>query len=415
MTRHRIGIDLGGTKIEIAVLAPDGSERHRHRIDTPHGYQASLEGIASLVREAEAQLGVTATVGIGIPGVISPATGLVKNANSIALNGHAFDRDISALLGREVRVENDANCFALSEATRWRRRRPGHGVRRDPRHRLRRRRGDRRQGAARPQPRHRRMGPQPAALAAAGRNPGPQCWCGHSGCLETWIAGPSLARDCDGEGAHDASGIPARAAAGEARAQAALDRHADRLARGLAPRDQPARPRRDRAGRRAVQHGAPLHRAAAAGHRLRVQRLRAARRSCATGMAIRPACAARHGCGRLGDSRGAGMPMAASASWTSSMCAATVMPASATVCPSPRSQVPGVRRRPHRRPSRTVRADHRPHRLRRLLRQRREARPPGTCCASPSSSAAACAEWSPPPATSRGSTACAAPCRCSRR
>ena len=117
MTRHRIGIDLGGTKIEIAVLAPDGSERHRHRIDTPHGYQASLEGIASLVREAEALLGVTATVGIGIPGVISPATGLVKNANSIALNGHTFDRDISALLAREVRVENDANCFALSEAS----------------------------------------------------------------------------------------------------------------------------------------------------------------------------------------------------------------------------------------------------------------------------------------------------------
>ena len=116
MTPHRIGIDLGGTKIEIAVLAPDGSERHRRRIDTPHGYQASLEGIAGLVRDAEAQLGITATVGVGIPGVISPATGLVKNANSIALNGHTFDRDISALLGREVRVENDANCFALSEA-----------------------------------------------------------------------------------------------------------------------------------------------------------------------------------------------------------------------------------------------------------------------------------------------------------
>src|SRR3954447_11323545 len=117
MTQHRIGIDLGGTKIEIAVLAPDGSERLRRRIDTPPGYQASLEGIAGLVRDAEAQLGVTATVGIDIPGVVSPVTGLVKNANSIALNGHAFDRDISGLLGREVRVENDANCFALSEAS----------------------------------------------------------------------------------------------------------------------------------------------------------------------------------------------------------------------------------------------------------------------------------------------------------
>src|SRR4030088_2724686 len=117
MTRHRVGIDLGGTKIEIAVLAPDGSERHRHRIDTPHGYRASLEGIARLVHEAEALLGVTATVGIGIPGVISPATGLVKNANSIALNGHAVDSDMSEALGRPVLVENDANCFALSEAT----------------------------------------------------------------------------------------------------------------------------------------------------------------------------------------------------------------------------------------------------------------------------------------------------------
>src|SRR5215469_13318745 len=110
---HRIGIDLGGTKIEIVALAPDGSELLRHRVETPRGYLATLAAIAILVRDAEVRLGVAATVGIGIPGVISPATGLVKNANSIALNGHTFDRDISALLGREVRVENDANCFAL--------------------------------------------------------------------------------------------------------------------------------------------------------------------------------------------------------------------------------------------------------------------------------------------------------------
>src|SRR6202046_5580785 len=99
----RIGIDLGGTKIEIAVIDRNGRESFRHRIDTPHGYESSLEGSAGLVRDAEARLGVTATVGIGIPGVISPVTGLVKNANSIALNGHTFDRDISALLDREVR------------------------------------------------------------------------------------------------------------------------------------------------------------------------------------------------------------------------------------------------------------------------------------------------------------------------
>jgi fructokinase len=234
MTQHRIGIDLGGTKIEIAVLAPDGSERHRHRIDTPHGYQASLEAIAMLVCDAEARLGVTATVGIGIPGVISPATGLVKNANSIALNGHTFDRDISALLGREVRVENDANCFALSEASDGAG--AGHdvvfgvilgtgcggGVVVDGKV-LRGRNHVTGEWGHNPLP-----WPRPDEL------PGRLCWCGHQGCLETWVAGPSLARDCDGEGAHDASGIPARAAAGETRAQAALDRHTDRLARGLA-------------------------------------------------------------------------------------------------------------------------------------------------------------------------------------
>ncbi len=234
MTQHRIGIDLGGTKIEIAVLAPDGSERLRHRIDTPRGYQASLEAIAALVRDAESQLGVTATVGIGIPGVISPATGLVKNANSIALNGRAFDRDISALLGRVARVENDANCFALSEASDGAG--AGHGVvfgvilgtgcgggvvvdgkvLRGRNHVT----GE--------------WGHNPLPWPRLDEVPGPKCWCGHFGCLETWVAGPALARDCDGEGAHDASAIPSRAAAGEARAQAALDRHADRLARGLA-------------------------------------------------------------------------------------------------------------------------------------------------------------------------------------
>src|SRR6185437_781501 len=92
------------------------TEALRHRVPTPHGYPETLDAITGLVLDAERQLGVSATVGIGIPGVISPATGHVKNANSIALNGHAFDRDISAALSREVRVENDANCFALSEA-----------------------------------------------------------------------------------------------------------------------------------------------------------------------------------------------------------------------------------------------------------------------------------------------------------
>jgi fructokinase len=117
MTKHRIGIDLGGTKIEIVVLHPDGAEALRHRISTPSGYQGTLDALATLVRDAEARLSVTATIGIGIPGVISPTTGRVKNANSIALNGHTLDTDLGALLGRAIRVENDANCFALSEAS----------------------------------------------------------------------------------------------------------------------------------------------------------------------------------------------------------------------------------------------------------------------------------------------------------
>ncbi|HXT78667.1 MAG TPA: ROK family protein [Acetobacteraceae bacterium] len=234
MTRHRIGIDLGGTKIEIAVLEQDGTEVLRHRVPTPRGYQASLDAIAGLVRDAESELGATATVGIGIPGVISPATGLVKNANSIALNGHRFDEDISQALDREVRVENDANCFALSEAVDG----AGAGCRmvfgiilgtgcgggivadgkvhRGP-HRI---AGE--------------WGHNPLPWPTLEEIPGKHCWCGQWGCLETFVAGPALARDCDGPDAHDASGIPGRAAAGERKAQEALARHVDRLARGMA-------------------------------------------------------------------------------------------------------------------------------------------------------------------------------------
>jgi len=234
MSKFRIGIDLGGTKIEVAALAPDGSEQARHRVPTPHGYEATLQAIVQLVRDAEAKIGEPATVGIGIPGAISPATGLVKNANSIALNGHAFEREISAALEREVRVENDANCFTLSEATDGAGAGYGTvfgvilgtgcggGIAIDGRlHR-----GPHRIAAE--------WGHTPLPWPKPEELPGRRCWCGRDLCLETFIAGPSLARDCDGEGAHDASGIPARAAAGEARAIAALARHADRVARGLA-------------------------------------------------------------------------------------------------------------------------------------------------------------------------------------
>jgi fructokinase len=234
MTQHRIGIDLGGTKIEIAALDPSGTQIFRHRIPTPPGYPDRLAAIVTLVRDCESNLGISATVGVGIPGVISPATGLVKGANSVALNGRRLDHDLSEALNREVRVENDANCFALSEATDGAGAGYGvvfgvilgtgcgggiimHGtVHRGP-HRI---AGE--------------WGHTPLPWPTGVEIPGNLCWCGKHGCLETYLAGPSLARDCDGPGAHDAGGLPARAASGEPGAIAALDRHADRLARGLA-------------------------------------------------------------------------------------------------------------------------------------------------------------------------------------
>ncbi len=231
---HRIGIDLGGTKTEILVLAASGEEFFRHRVPTPSGYEAVLRAIANLVGEAEQKLGQNCSVGVGIPGTISPATGLVKNANSNALNGHAFDTDLAALLGRPVRVANDANCFALSEAS---------------------------DGAAAGanivfgvilgtgcggglvvngqvlEGRHRILGEwghTPLPWPRPEEMPLRPCWCGLSGCLETYISGPALAREADGPDASDASILPARAAAGEAGATNALKIHLDRLARGLA-------------------------------------------------------------------------------------------------------------------------------------------------------------------------------------
>jgi fructokinase len=234
MNHYRIGIDLGGTKIEIMVLGPDGTAALRRRIPTPRGYPETLDAIAGLVRACESQLGVSAPVGIGIPGVISPATGLVKNANSFALNGHRLDYDLSQLLGREVRVENDANCFALSEASDGAGAGYGvvfgvilgtgcgggivmHGRVHQGPHRV---AGE--------------WGHTPLPWPHGQEVPGNLCWCGKFGCLETYLSGPSLARDCDGPGAHDASGLPARAAVGEQLAVDALARHTDRLARGLA-------------------------------------------------------------------------------------------------------------------------------------------------------------------------------------
>jgi fructokinase len=229
----RLGIDLGGTKIEIVALDRDGDVRLRRRTATPADYPAMVEAIARLVAEAERELGARGTVGVGIPGSLSPATGLVRNANSQALNGQPLDADLAAALGRQVRVTNDANCLAMSEAA------DGAGAG----HRTvfaviigtgcgagivtsgRILDGPNRTGGE--------WGHTPLPWMRPEEFPGPRCWCGRHGCLETFVCGPALAADCDGPGARDAGSIPARAAAGEAKAAAALARHADRLARGL--------------------------------------------------------------------------------------------------------------------------------------------------------------------------------------
>ena len=231
---HRIGIDLGGTKTEIMVLDEAGTPLLRRRRPTPTGYEAALRTIMEMVAEAEQETGPGASVGVGIPGCISPATGLVKNANSNALNGHAFDRDLATLLGRPVRVANDANCFALSESTDGAAAGSavvfgvilgtgtGAGIVvnsaiLEGRHRL---AGE--------------FGHMPLPWPGPDELPLQNCWCGQAGCLELYLAGPALARECDGPGAADASALPQRAEAGDTAAQAALARHANRLARALA-------------------------------------------------------------------------------------------------------------------------------------------------------------------------------------
>lgn len=232
--KQRIGIDLGGTKTEIITLGANGEVLLRRRRSTPPGYEASLRNIADMIAQAEQETGQQASVGVGIPGCISPATGLVKNANSTILNGHPFDRDLAMLLGRDVRVANDANCFALSEAHDGAA--MGHNVVLgvilgtgtgaglvinghilEGRHGL---AGE--------------FGHIPLPWPRMEELPLPTCWCGQAGCLELYLAGPALARSCDGPDAKDASLLPTRAQAGDAQAQAALDRHTDHLARALA-------------------------------------------------------------------------------------------------------------------------------------------------------------------------------------
>lgn len=233
-----IGIDLGGTKIEILAIAADGRELLRRRRPTPKGdYDATLAAIAGLVLDAEGGLAAEATVGIGHPGVISPATGLVKNANTTWINGQPFDVDLRARLDRPVALANDANCFALSEATDG----AGAGCRTVFAATL----GTGAGGGVVVDGRlltgangiagewgHASLGwPEPDEL------PGERCFCGQRGCVETWIGGPGWAADHARRTGHrlNTAEIAAAAASGEPDAQASVARYVDRVARSLAP------------------------------------------------------------------------------------------------------------------------------------------------------------------------------------
>ncbi len=233
----RLGIDLGGTKIEAVALDAAGAIVARRRVATPQGdYAATLAAIAGLVLALETELGVQGSVGIGIPGAISPASGRVKNANSTCLIGRPLDRDLAERLGRPVRVANDANCFAISEAS------------------------DGAAAGARvvfgvivgtgtgggvvvngqlltgPNAIAGEWGHNPLPWPRDDEQPGPACYCGKRGCIETWLAGPALQRDYALHSGHQlgAAAIVAAAERGDSQAEAALQRYEDRMARALA-------------------------------------------------------------------------------------------------------------------------------------------------------------------------------------
>ena len=254
----RIGIDLGGTKIEGIAIGDEGRERLRRRIAAPRGdYANTLAAVSGLVRDIEQDSGARGTVGIGIPGTISPATGLIKNSNSTWLNGQALADDLSRMLDRPVRFANDANCFALSEATDGAAAGAGvvfgviigtgtgGGV------------VIRRQVLVGANAIGGEWGHNPLPGARGIESPGPVCYCGRSGCIETFLSGPALARDYaehgpstlrepqgrfepgrgatgSGQAGITAEEVAARAAAGEALADAALTRYEARMARALA-------------------------------------------------------------------------------------------------------------------------------------------------------------------------------------
>jgi fructokinase len=239
----RIGIDLGGTKIEGLALDAQGQELCRRRVPTPRGsYVDIVAALVALIESIEQTCEGQGSVGIGIPGIVSPATGLIKNANTTLLNGQALDKDIESRLGRPVRLSNDANCFALSEAS------DGAG-------------SPSALGVERPivfgvilgtgtgggvvvggqvligrDAIAGEWGHNPLPWLTADEYPGPPCWCGKRGCIETFLSGPALARhhlDRTGR-SFDASQIADLAAHGDEESKISLAVYANRLARALA-------------------------------------------------------------------------------------------------------------------------------------------------------------------------------------
>jgi fructokinase len=233
----RVGIDLGGTKIAGVALGADGRACAERRAPAPRDdYAATVAAVAAMVAALEQAAGPSGSIGVGMPGSLVPASGLAQNANSTWLNGRPFQRDLEARLGRPVRLANDANCFALSEAVDGAAAGArsvfgvilgtgcGGGLVFD--------------GTLIDGPRGigGEWGHNPLPWAERHEHPGPHCWCGRIGCIETWVSGSGLAADhARATGTRlSAEEIAAHAAGGDAAAQAALDRHASRLARGLA-------------------------------------------------------------------------------------------------------------------------------------------------------------------------------------
>lgn len=234
---RRVGVDLGGTKIEAVTLDPTGEEEARLRVPTPQGeYERTIQEIARLIDQVAPDLASDIPVGVGTPGTISPFDGLMKNANSVVLNGRPLDRDLGAALERPVLMRNDADCFALSEAIDGAAAGAevvfgviigtgvGGGVVVDGKVRT----GPNRVGGE--------WGHNPLPWPTAEEAPGPDCYCGKSGCVETWLSGPAMEADHGRVTGQNLTSreIVAAAAEGDRAARESLDRYVDRMARSLA-------------------------------------------------------------------------------------------------------------------------------------------------------------------------------------